>query len=44
MTKVIIELEFDRDDFANEKELKEDIYRYLREMIDDDNLDYEIED
>ena len=36
MTEVKIELQFDRSDVT-----KEDVYDYLKELMGDDNLDYE---
>ncbi len=43
--KVVIELEF--DDFDNEElteqYVKDSVYSYLIELIDDNNLDYTIE-
>ena len=36
MTEIKIELQFDRSDVT-----KEDVYDYLKELMEDDNLDYE---
>jgi hypothetical protein len=36
--KVTIELEFDSQNVS-----KEDVYSYLKELIEDDSLDYEVD-
>ena len=44
MSKILIELEFDRFDFESEEQIKKAVYDYLTELINDDSLDYQIED
>ncbi len=43
-SEVVIRLEFDDFDFdGSEDALKESVYQYLTELIEDDNLAYEVE-
>ena len=43
-SEVVIRLEFDEIDFeGGEDALKESVYQYLTELIEDDNLAYEVE-
>lgn len=41
--KIIIELDFDSEDF-DKKTLKKAVYTYLEELIEDDSLNYTIEE
>lgn len=45
MSKVVIELEFEHDDFnADPNTLKEAVYDYLQELMSDGSLCYTIEE
>lgn len=44
MSKVVIELEFDKDYMPSDSELKLEVYDYLQELISDDTLHYTIEE
>lgn len=43
-SEVVIRLEFDEIDFeGSEEALKESVYEYLTELIENDDLSYEVE-
>jgi hypothetical protein len=44
MSKVVIELEFDKDYMPNDQELKQEVYDYLEELMSDGALHYTIEE
>jgi len=44
MSKVVIELEFDKDYMPSDSELKLEVYDYLQELMSDGSLCYTIEE
>lgn len=44
MSKVVIELEFDKDYMPSDQELKQEVYDYLGELMSDGTLHYTIEE
>jgi len=44
MVKIVLEIEVESDNVSeNDPAVRECVYSYLQELIDDDSLDYEVE-